>query len=379
MGSRRGHGEGSIYRRQSDGRWIAAVDLGFVNGKRKRKTLSATTRKEVAEKLKAVLRDQQRGLVLPTDRQTVAQFLDTWLVDVVKPSVRTSTFDSYNEIVQRHLKPTLGRWLLSKLTPQHVQQMLNGKLDEGLSPRTVQYMRDVLRNALGQALKWGLVTRNVATLVDPPRVPHYEMRFLSPDEARTFLTAARHDRLEALYAVAVAMGLRQGEALGLRWEDIDFATRTLRVRHALQRVDGQLTLVETKTAQSRRTLIMPQSVGNALLRHRERQGEERCVAGSRWVETGFVFTTTKGTPLDARNVVRWFKALLRASGLPDMRWHDLRHSCASLLLAQNVPVRVVMEVLGHSQISLTMRYSHVIPQLRTEAADSMDRLLGGSP
>jgi integrase len=342
MASRRGHGEGSIYQRTSDGRWIASVDLGCVNGKRRRKTLSARSRKEVAEKLKKVLREQQQGLPIHADRQTVGQYLDTWLTEVIKSSVRPKTYRSYEGIVRIHLSPVLGRFQLAKLTPQHVQQLLNAKRAAGLAPRSVQYLRDVLRNALGQAMKWGLVTRNVATLVEPPRVPHHEMRFLSPDQARALLAAACGERLEALYKVALALGLRQGESLGLRWEDVDFAAGTLRVRYALQRVDGTLQLVEPKTSQSRRTLIMPATVATALEAHRDHQALDRAAAGDRWVETGMVFTTTKGTPLDARNVTGWFKKLLATAGLPDMRWHDLRHSCASLLLAQRVDSHVAM-------------------------------------
>src|SRR5215207_248530 len=377
MGSRRGHGEGAIYFRESDQRWVASVDLGFDSGKRKRKVLYGKTRKEVSEKLKVLLREQQQGMPIHLERQTVGQYLDAWLVDVVKPSVRPKTHLSYAGIVRIHLSPALGRHQLTKLTPQHVQQLLNAKRGAGLSPRSVQYLRDVLRNALGQALKWGLVTRNVATLVEPPRVPHREMRFLSPDEARVLLTTARGERLEALYTVALALGLRQGESLGLHWVDVNFAAGTLRVRYALQRVDGSLQLVEPKTSQSRRTLIMPSTVATALQDHRKRQALERAAAGDRWVETGLVFTTRKGTPLDARNVTGWFKKLLNSAGLPDMRWHDLRHSCASLLLAQRVHPRVAMNVLGHSQISQTMRYSHVIDELLAAAAASMEEILTG--
>jgi integrase len=377
MASRRGHGEGSIYQRNSDGRWIGAINLGYVNGKRDRTIVYGKTRKEVAEKLKVLLRDQQQGLVVRSETQSVAQYLDGWLRDVVKPSVKPMTFKSYVEVVQMHLKPALGRHRLSKLTPQHVQEMMNAKLEASLSPQTVVYIRGVLRNALNQALKWGLINRNVATLVEPPRVPHYEMRFLAPDQARILLTKAKGSRLEALLTVALALGLRQGEALGLRWQDTDLTSGTLRVQKALQRVDGTLQLVEPKTAQSRRTLTMPEIVIASLKTHQERQILERAAAGSRWVESGLVFATSKGTPLDARNVTRQFKGLLASADLPDMRWHDLRHSCASLLLAQQVPPRVVMETLGHSQISQTMRYSHIVPALRSQAAEAMNAVLVG--
>jgi integrase len=213
--------------------------------------------------------------------------------------------------------------------------------------------------------------------VDPPRVRRPEIHPLTPEQARTFLDAARGDRLEALYSVALAIGLRQGEALGLRWEHIDLDGGELRVRVALQRIAGKLQLVEPKTRQSRRTIPLPQVAVNALRAHRVSQLEERLLAGDRWVDTGLVFCTPKGTPLDARNVTRRFQKLLKQTDLPHQRFHDLRHTCATLLLVQGVPPRVVMEILGHSQISLTMdTYTHVVPALKREAANRMDALLG---
>lgn len=377
----RGHNEGTITRRQ-DGTWEAKVSLGYQIGtdgkpKRVRKSFYGKTRKDVSTKLTKALEDHRQGLPVAVERQTVGQFLDRWLADVVKPSVRPKTYHSYAQLVRLHLIPALGHHQLATLAPQHVQRMMNDKLAAGLSPRTVQYLRAVLRRALGQALKWGLVARNVVTLTEPPRSVHHEMKFLVPTQARALLDAARGDRLEALYAVALALGLRQGESLGLRWSDVDFDAGTLTVRAALQRIDGTLRLVEPKTETSRRTLSLPSTVATALKAHRDRQAFEQAAFGARWVDTGLIFTTPKGTGIDGRNLTRRFKALLQVAGLPDMRWHDLRHSCASLLLAQRVPYRVVMETLGHSQISLTMRYSHLVPELRREAADSMERVLAG--
>ena len=289
--------------------------------------------------------------------------------------MRPKTHASHAQIVRLHLTPALGRHQLAKLAPEHVQAMMNDKLAEGLSPRTVQYARAVLRQALNQALRWGMVARNVATLVEPPKMKRHEIAFLTPDRARAFLEAVRGDRLEALYGVAVALGLPQGEALGLRWRDVDFHAGTLSVRVAL-RIAGGLRLVEPKSAESRRTVVMPASVAVVLRAHRDRQAFEQAAAGPRWVDSGLVFTTPKGTPIDARNVVRHFKTVLAAAGLPDMRWHHLRHTCASLLLAQGVPARTVMEVLGHSQMSLTMNtYAHVMPEMKRDAAAAMDRLL----
>lgn len=256
---------------------------------------------------------------------------------------------------------------------------MNRKLAAGLSPRTVQYLHAILRRSLRQALRWGLVTRNVATLVDAPRVRRPEIRPLTPDQARTFLDAVAGDRNEALYTVALAVGLRLGEALGLRWDDVDLDAGETHVRHTLQRRGPGWELVEPKTNRSRRTVPFPGVVLTALRAHRTRQLKERLWAGTRWQEHGFVFTSTIGTPLTGSGVSAQFHAVLVAAGLPHQRFHDLRHACASLLLAQGVAPRVVMEILGHSQISLTMNtYSHVIPDLTRDAADRMDSLLTAS-
>jgi integrase len=215
-------------------------------------------------------------------------------------------------------------------------------------------------------------------MVSTPRVTRREVPALTPASARILLDAARGDRLEALYSVALALGLRQGEALGLKWADINLETGVLRVRRASQRVPHEGTqLVETKTERSRRTLVMPQIVVNALCAHRGRQAVERLAAGERWVGLDLVFPSERGTLADGPNVTHRFHKLLKRAGMPAMRFHDLRHACASLLLVQGVHPRVVMETLGHSQISLTMNtYSHVLPALQRDAAEKMEAILG---
>lgn len=411
MAKKRGLNEGSIFQRD-DGRWAAVIHIGWRNGKRHRKYFYAATRREVKGHLTAALLAHQQGLPVALERQTVREFLQHWLEECVRSSVRPRTFVSYSQLVNVHILPDLGHIVLSKLSPQDVQTFLNEKLRARrgnlsklaqpptekpasnqklaarplehaqeakavtLSPRTVQYVHAVLRRALGQGVKWNLVARNVATLVNPPRVRRPEVQPLAPDEARRLLNVVEDDRLAALYSVALALGLRQGEALGLRWLDIDLDAGTLTVRNALQRIDGKLQLVEPKTSKSRRTVALPDVAVAAIRAHRVKQLQERLVAGSRWHDMGLVFTSTIGTPLDGRNVTRHFQKLLRDAGLPRQRFHDLRHTCASLLLAQGVHPRVVMEILGHSQIQLTMNiYSHVIPQLQHEAAGKMDSLL----
>jgi integrase len=266
--------------------WAATVDLGFVNGKRKRKYFYGKTRREVAEMLKVALREQQQGLPVAIERQTVAQFLTKWLEDAAKPTVRPSTYTGYEVLVRVHIIPALGRIQLQQLNPPHVQAFLKQQRESGFSNRTVQYIHAVLRRALSQAVKWGAVSRNVTTLVDPPRVQHTEIQRWTPEQARTFLEAMKRDRLEALYSVALAIGLRHGEALGLRWDDVDLDKGILIVRAALQRVGGELRLLETKTNRSRRVISLPQVTITALRAHKIRQIEDRLKAGTAWQEFG---------------------------------------------------------------------------------------------
>lgn len=376
--NRRAHGEGGIFQRASDGRWVGTIELGWVDGKRKRRVIYGATQEAVRMEITKLVAERDRGVIRSTDRQTVAQFLEAWLRDVVAPSCRPATLKSYRELVDRHIVPTLGKKHLAKLSVQDVQRLLNTKHDEGLSPRSVQYIRGVLRSALNRAVKWELVPRNVASLAEPPRSTPKEMRFLTTDEALRFLVAAKGDRLEALYRVAVALGLRQGEAFGLRWSDVDLDRATLVVRNALQRVDGQAVLVPPKTARSRRTISVPPQLIGALKRHRIVQLEERMIAGSRWQDLDLVFASPIGTPLDPSNIRRQFLALLKKADLPPMRFHDLRHTAASLLVAEGVHPRTVMEILGHSQIAITMNtYSHVSSETMKDATNRMGALLLG--
>jgi integrase len=369
---RRGHNEGSIHKRK-DGRWVSAMT---VEGLR-RKYYYGRTREEASSKLKAAMAAYSKGQAPSTnERLTIGQFLVDWLSETAKPTVRPSTYRGYEGKIRTHILPELANTRLVKLTPQKLEAFLNEKRASGLSPQTVQHLRAILRAALSDAVKWGLVTQNVGALVDGPRVPHRDVQPLSADEAHSLLDAAKTHRLGALFSVALAVGLRQGEALGLSWTDLDLDSGTLSVRKTLQRVDGDFVFVEPKTARSRRTIAVPSVAIAAVRTHRARQMEERLAAGPLWEDSGLVFTTATGRPLQGSNVTRAFQQLLARAGLRRQRFHDLRHSCASLLLAQGVHPRVVMETLGHSQIALTMNtYSHVLPPLQREAAARMDEVL----
>jgi len=251
---------------------------------------------------------------------------------------------------------------------------------KGLSARTAAHARAVLRNALSDALRWGMVARNAAALSNAPRVTETEMVAFSPEQARAFVEGAQGHREAALYIVTLACGLRLGESTGLAWEDIDFDASTLRVRQSLSRERGGFVVGQPKSRNSRRTLALPAFAVAALRAHKAQQNAERLAAGPLWRnQLNLVFTTSAGAPLNPSSLTRRFRGALDDLGLPQMRFHDLRHSCASLLIAEGVHPRVIMQTLGHSQISLTMnRYGHVAQTVQREVADRMDALVSGN-
>lgn len=378
MAKRRAHGEGSIYQIQ-DGTWRAIVPLG--NGKRR--YLRAQTRAELVRKTTAVKAARDAGR--PTSRESLAAYLDRWLVHV-RTAVRPRTADGYASHVENHLRPSLGDIRLVDLKPEHVQTLLADLSAAGLAPGTVTRVHATLRRALTQAERWGLVERNVARLAQPPRGTRREMDPLSVEESRTLLASVEDDRLQALYAVALALGLRQGEALGLRWVDVDLEKGELMVRYQLQRrslpadaimLGPKAGLVPTKTHRSQRSVALPPAIVADLIDHRRRQDLERDLAGTKWVETGLVFTTPHGTPLDGPRLTRKLHKVLADAGLPDRRWHDLRHSCGSILAAHGVPLPEIQRILGHAQITTTGVYLHSLSDAQRAAAQRMQDVLFG--
>ncbi len=360
----RGHNEGSVYQTK-DGSWRGAVSLGYgPDGKTRRKYVSGRTRAEVNRKVTRLLSSDQQGIPIVTDVPTVARFLTSWLEDVIKPDGRARTYETYEGVCRRYLIPSLGRHRIDKLTAQHIQAMLAQKRTEGLAGSTLVHMRSILRLALSQAVRWDLVTRNVAALTDPPKAESYQATPLTPAEVVRFLEHIAGDRDEALYVVAIMLGLRQGEILGLSWSDVDLGKGTLRVRQQLQWSTDKPRrplLVEPKTERSKRQLPLPPEVLDVLRRHRTRQLEERLRAGGRWsTDLDLVFCSTTGTPLDTSSLTKRFHARLAAAGLERRRFHDLRHTSGSFLTARGVHPRLIMEILGHSQIATTMNtYAHV--------------------
>ena len=372
--ARRGHGEGSIYRRK-DGRYAAAITLE----NRKRKTFYGKTRREVQEKLNAALHDRKQGTLATGPQLLLRTYLEHWLEQVYKPTVKQLSYQQYRSIVRNHLVPVLGNVSLQKLTAEKIQALYTRRLNEGLAPRTIVLIHAVLHSALENAVKWGLVSRNVAKLVSLPRIERYEAQTLTAEQAVMLLEVARESRIEALLIMAVTTGMRQGELLALRWDDVDFEQGVVYVRHTVNRVVGYgYKETEPKTKASRRRIVLPDVALEALKQHRLHQDQIRIEAGNKWSERGLVFCNGYGGFLNAERVVAKFHKLLVDADLPYMRFHDLRHSAATILLAAGVHPKVVQERLGHSKIAMTLDvYSHVLPSMQQEAAEKIDDLFKG--
>lgn len=369
---RRGNGEGSITRRK-DGLYMARYTVETQNGP-KRRTLYAKTRKEAAKKLTEAQANAQKGITADAGATTVSAFIKDWLEDSVRGSVRQSTYQRDESLCRVHIVPALGKKKLKTLNPSDVQRFYRTKLDSGLSSATVHKLHVVLHKALKRAVRFGLVARNVADDVDAPKVHKEEVQPLSSEEARKLLETAKGDSLEALYVVAVQSGLRQGELLALRWEDVNFEARTVQVRRTLTRNGGKLAVGPTKTSKGRRTVRLTQDAVEALQEHLARQLVEIDKAGDKWQENGLIFCTGKGTLINPTNLrKRSLAPLLQQAGLPPMTFHQLRHTAATILLLKNVNPKVVSEMLGHATIAITLdTYSHVLPNMQDSAVAAME-------
>jgi integrase len=339
----------------------------------KRKSFYGKTRQAAARKLAAALRDRDAGLPVVGSAQTVGLYLTHWL-EASKPTVRERTWRGYETYVRRHALPTLSAIPLVKLTAQHLQLLYAKKLAEGLTSTSVHHLHAVLHRALDAALRLGLVQRNVGEMVDVPRMRHHEMMTLSEAQAQTLLTTAQGGRLEALYVLALATGMRQGELLALKWRDVDLEGGTLQVRAPIHYNGHAFVFAEPKTRYSRRRVALSPIAVEALRAHRVRQLEERIKLGAAWDDMDLVFPNIIGRPLSASNLIRReFHPLLERAGLPQMRFHDLRHTAATLLLSRGINPKVVSEMLGHSHVSVTLGiYSHVMPHMQEQAAAAMD-------
>ncbi len=360
---RRAKGEGSVSKRK-DGRWQARYTA---NGKRR--YIYGKTKSEVARRLNDALHDANRGLVYDDRGTTVSQHVGDWL-DASRSSVRTRTWERYEQICRNHIVPELGHLKLRNLTPVVVQNLYRKKL-EVLSPRTVVYVHVTLHKILQQALKWNLVPRNVTELVDPPRIAKEEITPLTPEEVNILFDTVSGSPLEALYVLAVTTGLRKGELLGLKWSDVDLDGGLLRVRRSLSLTRQGPVMVPPKTAKGKRSVGLSGVAVEALRKHRSRQDVQRGLWSK---DHGLVFPNDAGEPRRSRNVINTcFGRVKKKGNLPDVRFNDLRHTCATLLLTKGVHPKIVQEMLGHSTIAITLdTYSHVLPNMQGEAVRAMD-------
>jgi len=379
MASRRSNHEGSIYQRKSDGLWMGVAQVGYDPlGKPIRKYVSAKTRPEVVNKMKELRRRIDDGLNLKDEDVKLTELFDRWFSDVMRHQIAASTFSNYQTVVRTHILPRLGNKRIVDLSVSDVDKLLSQKADSGLSASTVRRIRAVLAQCLDQAIRWELLHRNVGTLSRSPKMVRHEGRTLSPDQARHLLETLRGHRNEALYALMLSTGLRRGEALGLRWSDFDRDTGILRGSRQLKREGSRLVTTDTKTSLSRRAVNLSKPMLKALISHEDRQRAEKTELAESWVDSGYIFTSSVGTPIDPRNLYREFQSLCRKAELGDWHPHELRHSAASLMLAQGVKIQVVSQVLGHSSIRMTADvYGHILDPDRREAAEAMGSVLWG--
>ncbi len=310
------------------------------------------------------------------EKQTLRAYLAEWLA-IIRPTLRESAWQRYEEICRLHIVPRLGGYQLSKLGAQHLNHLYAEKLAQGLSPRSVRYVHVTLHKALNDALRVGLVQRNVALIATPPRKRRRTMEVFSSEQARIFLEAVRGDRLEALYVMAITCGMRQGELLSLRWRDTDLDAGHVQVRSSVRKRPGRFIFTDPKTEHGRRKVALTALAIQALLQHRARQQLEQLAAGPAWSDGDLVFCNELGQPLIGINVTRHqYVPILKRAGLPLIRFHDLRHTAATLLLLQGVHPKIVSEILGHASITITLDlYSHVLPDMQKDATVAMDRLL----
>lgn len=376
MTKRRGHGEGSI-RQRSDGRWEGTINIGWREGKRHRKSVYGKTRREVADKLAIAIREHQLGIASVDERTRTETFLIRWCEESLPGTVKDSTAVGYRFVLERYVIPYVGRIPLAKLGPADVQRMMRALEEKGLGVSVRRQARVILRRALGEALRWDLVTRNAAALVDAPKGARHRADALSQEQAGTLLAACSGTALEGVVALALATGMRKGEVLGLRWESVNLPGKTVTVAGTLKRLpDVGLVLDTPKSSSSCRTIPLPAFCADVLAEHRRRQVEQRLFVGPDWHDSGYVFTTSIGTPLDPRNLTARFQTLCESAGLGRIRFHALRHTAATLMLNNGVPLEVISTTLGHSSYAITADiYAKVAPALQRGAADTMDGLL----
>jgi integrase len=368
---RRLKGEGTVTQR-SDGRWQAA----YVGSDSKRHYLYATSRKEVSQKLSAALRDKELGVYVAGPSQTLDLFLETWLADA-SSRLKPRTVQRYESLFRIHVTPRIGAVQVRKVGPQHLVDLYAAMRDAAAAPASIAQVHAVLGSAFKQAVMWGLMARNPRDAVRPPRPQRREMVVLSPEQSRQIIEATRGTEMGTLYLMAMHTGMRLGELLALRWRDV--TGDQINVNATLVRIGGQTHRASPKSAAGVRTIAMSPTLREAVARHRPMQAERLLKIGVRIDDDSLVFTDRWGNPQNGFHITeRDFKPLLRRLGLPEVRFHDLRHAFASLMLSQGTRVDLVSRMLGHAKPATTLNiYAHLLPGDQEEAIRRLELVLGG--
>lgn len=369
---------GQIYKR-GERTWQVRIFVGRdATGKQifHRKTIHGA-KKDAERYLTAARREMDLGVFVEPTAMSVNEYFDRWLRDAARPRVSRRTADGYAGLLDRYIRQPLGHKRLDKLQPLDIQAVYGAMQARGLSARLVRHTHAALHNALKQAVKWGLLSRNPSDLVELPKVPHKERHVLSPDEAADFLKAAAVMPHGLVFEFALLSGMRPEEYLALQWSDVDFERSTARVRRALVRHKKSWSFEEPKTARSRRTVYLPAPLLQKLAAHKRKQAEARLKLGAAWQALDLIFCSEEGTPLSIPNITyRYFRPILTKAKLPRIRLYDLRHTCATLLLIAEENPKVVSERLGHSTIVLTLdTYSHVLPTMQQNATAKLTKML----
>ncbi|GGK90954.1 tyrosine-type recombinase/integrase [Deinococcus radiotolerans] len=400
---KRANGEGTISARRKDGKvvgWKGSVVIGYDGDRMERRWVSGKTKADVQQKMAQLRTELHTGMLADSEGATVAQFIDRWLDAKERDGVKPNTLRSYRDTDRLYIRPHIGRMKLDKLRPLDVERVLNALRKEGKSAQVLAYTLRVLKMALRQAVRWQMLPRNVADAITPPKATRQEMQVWTPEQVAKFLDAAQGHRMHAAFYLGLMTGMRRGELLGLQWDDVDWERSRLTVRHNLveirteaqgrvipahksrktgeqvqerrtiSRVTAQLDT--PKTAGSRRTIILSAGTLAVLQAHRERQQAEQERAQDAWAGSergGFVFASEIGTHIDPRNLNRYHRELIAASGVPTIRFHDMRHTAASLMIRRGIPPKTVSERLGHADVGFTLRtYTHLYDEQREEAA-----------
>ena len=394
MAGRRGNNEGSIFKRK-DGTWCGIVSNGRNSeGKLKRQYCYGKTRQEVSEKIIQTQSEIKAGTFIEPSKVKFGEWLDTWLQNYMKPSLRPTTYSSYDQIIRTHIKPELSDYQLRELRPEHLQKLYNNKHQHGrldgtgsLSPRYVRYIHVIIHSSLEQAIKNQLIVRNVSEATTLPRQAKKEIRIFTVEEQKKFIEAAENDSLGSALKLDLASGLRLGELLALRWSDINFNDSIIRVRSSLSRLrtfekgikTSELIFQEPKTKSGKRSIPIPASILEDLKEHKRVQDSEKASIGEAFCDNGLVFCTQLGSPIEPRNMMRKFYELVESAGIPHTNFHAARHTFASRALEAGIHPKVVSEMLGHASISITLDlYSHVLPDLKKEAASKLNHLFDNS-